>query len=100
MEKTDIRRRFCPKCQLMVTGEHKHIPSKYEEGIWTLVKEKGSCGCNHWHLKKQCIECGKLLCGKNGEHCIRLTKNNIEAANGTNILCVDCGLKIRNGNEN
>ena len=87
---------YCWKCQGRFEKGHSHapaIPSEFRK----MVEERGSCGCS-WHLlKSECRECKKLMCGKNGPHCIRLTKNNIEAANGIKKLCIDCGNKIRIG---
>ena len=87
---------FCWKCQMKVEKGHSHapaIPSEFRK----MVEERGSCGCS-WHLLKvECRECKKLLCGKNGPHGIRLTKDFKESAQGSLKLCIDCGNKIRVG---
>ena len=85
----------CPRCQMRYPKGHSHIREPRVPGLTAMIQQFGSCGC--WKLKYQCQECKKLICGINGAHCVRLTKNNIEAANGIKKLCTDCGLKIRRG---
>lgn len=88
---------FCPRCQMKYPKGHAHVTGPRPPGMWDMIRKHGSCGC--WKLRVQCQECGKLLCGKNGAHCVRLTKNNVEAPNGQKKFCVDCGLKIRRGDK-
>ena len=84
---------------MKVPTGHKHVPAQGSPwaGLTALIRERGSCGCDYYSLKYDCQECGKLLCGKNGPHCVRLTKDNQESPNGSKKLCVDCGIKIRIG---
>ena len=86
---------YCPRCQMKYPKGHSHVREPRAPGLWDLIREVGSCGC--WYLKYQCENCKKLLCGKNGAHCVRLTKNNTESPNGSKKLCVECGIKIRRG---
>ena len=86
---------YCPRCQMKYPKGHSHIREPRAPGLIAMIRAQGSCGC--WKLKYECELCKKLICGKNGACCVRLTKNNIEATNGVKKLCVDCGIKIRVG---
>lgn len=86
---------YCERCRMKYPKGHFHVPNPREPGLWDMVKQYGSCGC--WKLTAQCEECKKLLCGKNGAHCVRLTKDGLESPNGQRKLCTDCGIRIRRG---
>ena len=90
-----VRLYYCPRCQMKYPKGHSHVRAGQTPTLSAMIREQGSCGC--WPLKYECENCKKLLCGKNGVCCVRLTKNNIEAANGIKKLCVACGIKIRRG---
>ena len=97
---TDLRWFYCWKCRMRYQAEKPHVhvntPKTNQGSMWQMVKEFGSCGCGAY-LKKQCEQCKKLLCGKNGPCCFRLSKDGYETPNGKRCLCTDCGIKIRKG---
>lgn len=86
---------YCFVCKMAYPKGHLHAPTVAKNQLTVMVRDRGSCGC--WPLKYECEVCNKLLCGKNGAHCVRLTKDGYEAPNGRRKLCVDCGIKIRRG---
>ena len=86
---------YCVRCQMKYPKGHSHIREERPPGLSAMIRERGSCGC--WKLRFECEVCKKLLCGVNGAHSVRLTKDGFEAPNGRRKLCVDCGIKIRRG---
>ena len=90
-----VRLYYCQRCQMKYPKGHSHVRVGQTSGITALMLERGHCGC--WPLRYECENCKKLLCGKNGACCVRLTKGGFEAPNGRRKLCVDCGIKIRRG---